>query len=155
MVKLIACIDSDWGIGKDGSMPWPKLKWDMKYFMEQTINQTVVVGRKTHDIIGDLPGRYTIVYHGQKYEILEMAGTNPLSSNTRQTIWIIGGQQVYETFLPYADEVHLTRILNRVYDCDRFFPKFNPLPQYLCEPIGFYCEDGIEFCIEKYIRILE
>jgi dihydrofolate reductase len=147
MIKLIACIDYDWGIGLNGAMPWPKLKWDMKYFREQTINQTVVVGRKTYESLPELPNREIIVYHGNKDLVLKLSSYND--------IWIIGGQQVYEEFLPYADEVHLTRILNRVYDCDRFFPKFNPLPQYLCEPIGFYCEDGVEFCIEKYIRIWE
>ena len=35
-------------------------------------------------------------------------------------IYIIGGQSIYEQFLPYADTVHVTRI-DYTYDADTFF----------------------------------
>jgi dihydrofolate reductase len=45
---LIAAIDADGGIGKDGYMPWHYPE-DLKLFMKLTIGSTIVMGRKTFE----------------------------------------------------------------------------------------------------------
>jgi len=145
MIKLIACIDSEFGIGLKGKMPWPTLYADMKYFRRCTLGGTVVVGRKTFDEIGGLPERETIIYRGQKQKIIDLASW--------KDVWIIGGGEVYMEFIPIADEIHLTRILGESYNCDAFFPAWNPIPEYICENYGFYNEGGISFVIERYVKL--
>ena len=143
MIKIIACIDSEFGIGKNGKMPWPRLKGDMSYFYNKTFGRTIVIGRKTFEEIGELPNRQIIVYKGQLDEILKLA--------EQDNIWICGGQRVYEDFLPYAKEIHLTRILNKKYGCDTFFPYFNPLKEsFIFNPVGFYAQNDIEYSIDVF-----
>lgn len=139
MINLIACIDSEFGIGKEGRMPWPRLVADMVHFKKLTLYTTVICGRKTFDEIGSLPNRNTIVYRGQYQEILDLAED--------EGVWIIGGGEVYMQFLPVADEIHLTRIVGEAYGCDTFFPAFNPIPDYMCENLGFYNESGVIYTI--------
>lgn len=40
-------------------------------------------------------------------------------------VMIIGGQTIYEQFLPYADALEMT-LIHRVVDGDTFFPVFGP-----------------------------
>ena len=37
MIKAILACDGNWGIGKDGGMPWPHNSADLKWFKEKTI----------------------------------------------------------------------------------------------------------------------
>ena len=48
-MKAILAADTDWGIGKDGTMPWPHNSDDLAWFKECTIDSTVIMGRKTWD----------------------------------------------------------------------------------------------------------
>lgn len=143
MIKLITCVDSDFGIGLEGRMPWPRLKRDMAYFRNKTLNGTVVAGHRTHEEIGDLPNRTNIVFSKDKlFDILEMSKT--------QDIWVIGGAKTYGEFYNYAKEIHITRIINKKYNCDTFFPRFNPFPNWKCYDVGFYIESDICYYIEYY-----
>ena len=47
MIKAIMAVDKKGGISKGQSMPWPKNSIDLKWFKENTINNVVVMGRKT------------------------------------------------------------------------------------------------------------
>ena len=47
MIKAIMAVDEKGGISKGQSMPWPKNSIDLKWFKENTINNVVVMGRKT------------------------------------------------------------------------------------------------------------
>ena len=40
-------VDEKGGISKGQSMPWPKNSIDLKWFKENTVNNIVVMGRKT------------------------------------------------------------------------------------------------------------
>ena len=42
-----------------------------------------------------------------------------------EDVYIIGGESVYQAFMPYADRIHLTRI-DYVYEADTFFPEISP-----------------------------
>ena len=62
MIAAIAAIDKNWGIGYDGEL-LERIPEDMKYFRELTIDNYVLMGRKTWESIGEepLPLRQNIV----------------------------------------------------------------------------------------------
>ena len=105
-------------IGRDGKLPW-HLPEDLKRFKALTMGSAMVMGRKTFESLpGLLPGRRHIVLtrdrawraegadvaHDAK-EALRLAG-GPVS--------IIGGADVFTLFLPVADRIELTEILDDV-----------------------------------------
>ncbi len=47
MIKAIMAVDEKGGISKGQSMPWPKNSTDLKWFKENTLNNIVIMGRKT------------------------------------------------------------------------------------------------------------
>lgn len=120
--------DREFGIGKDGKLPWPRNDNDMKWFRDCTRNGVIVMGRKTWDSLGNtsLPGRINIVMSGG-----EVYGTpdgthdgdisDLLFSLVKQypdrKIWIIGGANIYEQGLPFCESIFVTQF-DSVHDCD-------------------------------------
>ena len=47
MIKAIMACDDEGGISRAGVLPWPHNSRDMKWFKQNTIEQVVVMGRKT------------------------------------------------------------------------------------------------------------
>lgn len=131
MIRAILACDEDWGIGKDGDLPWPHNPDDLKWFKETTLNSTVVMGRSTWDSLPfkPLPKRHNIVISSQRLE--DDAGARWLSFeqclyhlpklNFVEDIWIIGGAQLVNSLLHMIDELHLSRIQG-TYECDTFLP---------------------------------
>src|SRR5690625_1872020 len=61
MISLLVAMGKNRVIGFENDMPW-HLPEDLKYFKEKTIDQTIIMGRKTFDSIGRaLPNRRNIV----------------------------------------------------------------------------------------------
>ena len=140
---LIAAIDKDGGIGKDGYMPW-HYPADLKLFMNLTMGNTIVMGRKTFDGMFDrgkapLKGRQNIVVTSQaveyqsrfadKYPPSELTFTTDLNcvdvelaKDTK--IFYCGGANLYQQVLNLVnlDIIYLSR-LEESYDCDTFFPR--------------------------------
>jgi len=140
---LIAAIDKDGGIGKDGYMPW-HYPADLKLFMNLTMGNTIVMGRKTFDGMFDrakapLKGRQNIVvtstadeYRSRfddKYLASELSfttdincGNIELSKDTK--IFYCGGANLYQQVLNLVDLdiIYLSR-LEESYNCDTFFPR--------------------------------
>ena len=114
-LKLIVCVDSEFGIGKNGSLPWND-KEEMKIFKCKTIgngNNCVIMGRKTYESIPSqffpLVQRRNIVLSSSikkkindvlvldtHYELI-----SKINHNEYDDYWIIGGESVYEFFLKY------------------------------------------------------
>lgn len=106
-------------IGKDNVLPW-HLPEDMAHFKSLTQGCPVVMGRKTWDSLPPrfrpLPGRTNIVVTRQPdwqadgavraaslQEALQHASAG-------QTLWVIGGAQIYAEAQPLADRIELTEI---------------------------------------------
>ena len=62
MLNAIFAVDSEFGIGKNNSMPW-HFPEDFKFFKETTINSTIVMGNNTWLSLPKrpLPDRYNVV----------------------------------------------------------------------------------------------
>lgn len=134
MIRAILACDQEWGIGKDGGLPWPHNSADLKWFKENTTGGVVAMGKATWDSLPNyskpLPNRNNVVvtsskddYNGGGYHYVtfENAETTLVNMNTLQNVWIIGGAQLVDGLLHIIDEIWLSRIQG-TYDCDTFLP---------------------------------
>ncbi|MBS0584487.1 MAG: dihydrofolate reductase [Proteobacteria bacterium] len=130
-VSLVAALDRNYAIGRDGAMPW-HLPDDLKRFKALTLSKPVLMGRKTALAIGrSLPGRTNLVltrsgaapFAGQRVvATLDEA----LSVAAGAELMVIGGGEVYALALPSATRLHLTWIDTEARDADAHFPRFDP-----------------------------
>jgi len=135
MVSIIAAFTKNRVVGKDGALPW-HLSEDMKLFKELTINQTVIMGRKTYDSLPakfkPLPQRHNIVV-SRSLKSTSIAGVEVCPSveaaiekgkRYGKEIFIIGGASIYAQALPYTTKMYLSH-LKKEYEGDTYFPEFD------------------------------
>ena len=127
-IHAIVAIDENGAIGRQGDLLC-HLSADMKHFKEVTMGHSIVMGRKTFESFPrrPLPGRQNIVITrnaGWQYPGVTVVHSleDAIAAAETDTIFIIGGAQVYEQSLPLVDELHLTRIHARWASADAFFP---------------------------------
>jgi dihydrofolate reductase len=125
MIYLIAAISKNNVIGKDDSLPW-RCPADLKRFKQLTTGTVVIMGRKTYESIGrPLPNRTNVVISKSKRKIegciVRRSPRRVVKEFRDQDVYIIGGEQIYEMFLPYVDIMRITRIHDD-YDGDTYFP---------------------------------
>lgn len=126
-ISLVAAIDRQYAIGRDGAMPW-HLPDDLRRFKRLTLDKPVLMGRKTALSIGRaLPGRRNLVltrsgaapYEGQVIvRNLEQA----VAAAGIEELMVIGGGEVYALALPLASRLYLTHVDCAATDADTFFP---------------------------------
>jgi dihydrofolate reductase len=130
-VALIAALDKNFAIGRDGAMPW-HLPDDLKRFKQLTLGKPVLMGRKTALAIGrGLPGRSNLVLtRGGSAPFAEQQPIASLDAAIAAAgadeLCVIGGGEVYALALPYATALHLTWVDALAQDADAFFPRFDP-----------------------------
>jgi dihydrofolate reductase len=126
-VHLVAALDENFAIGKQGGLPW-HLPDDLKYFKKLTMDKSVLMGRKTAESIGRaLPGRVNYVltrkgvapFPGQ---ITVRSITEAQASCGHTGLMVIGGGEVFREALPYARCLYLTWVYAAVSGADVFFP---------------------------------
>jgi dihydrofolate reductase len=130
VIALIAALDRNFAIGRNGAMPW-HLPDDLRRFKQLTLGKPVLMGRKTALSIGRaLPGRKNLVltrsncapYPGQlAVDLLEAA----IDQAGAAELMVIGGGEVYAAALPRADRMHLTWVDAEASAADTWFPRFN------------------------------
>jgi len=112
-IHLVAALDPCGVIGHENSLPW-HLPDDLRHFQKLTTGQIVLMGRRTFLSIGrPLPRRRNLVLKAA----LAAAGT--------ETVFIIGGADVFAAALPLACQLHLTRV-HQHYAGDVYFPSIGP-----------------------------
>ena len=128
MIYCLAAVDKTQGIGFENQMPWPRLKGDMQWFRETTIGNIIVMGSNTWKSLGNpLPDRLNIVISSKLFVDATHTYLDPayaikdLSERySNRKIFIIGGQQVYDSVKELIDVFYITEIDNK-YKCDKFF----------------------------------
>ena len=127
-IHLIWAQDKDGGIGKNGKLPW-HIKEDLQNFKNITINQTIIMGRKTWDSlpIKPLPNRRNFVLSRQKKSDVETFNSyqkclEELKKQSIDKIFIIGGRSLYKLFFKNADYLHITNIALIEKNINEFFP---------------------------------
>jgi dihydrofolate reductase len=131
MIIGIAAVDRQGAIGKRGKLPW-HYSADMKFFRETTTGHAVVMGRKTWVTLGKpLKDRLNIVLSRDasiepRESLLVLSDIDSvLSLNESLTtdLFVIGGAQIYEAFLPRTERWIITEVPLKVAGADAFMPK--------------------------------
>ena len=106
-------------IGRDGKLPW-HIPADLKRFKDLTMGSVMVMGRKTFQSLpGLLPLRRHVVLTRDPYwraEGVQVAHDieEALTLAGRERISVIGGADIFSLFLPLADRIELTEVLEDV-----------------------------------------
>ena len=131
MIIGIAAVDARGAIGKGGKLPW-HYSADMKFFRETTTGHAVVMGRKTWLTLGKpLKNRLNIVLSRDpsiepQESLLVLSDVDSvLSLNDSLTtdLFVIGGGQIYEAFLPRIEKWIITEVPLSVKGADAFMPE--------------------------------
>ena len=133
MIVLMACRASNNIIGKDGTMPW-HVPEELAFFKERTLHHHILMGKRTwnHMPKGLAMRTVHILTHyedsvkNRQDVIIEKDVASIVSqwANTNEILIVCGGAKVYETFLPYATELWLSK-LPQAYEGDTYFPSFD------------------------------
>lgn len=177
---MIVAVDAAFGIAKNNDLPW-HLPKEYAHFVKQTTETSnenalnaVVMGRKCWDSI---PARYrplknrvnviisrtmepvtteNFVVSPDFNEALNLLNESELFRNRVETIWNIGGSEIYKLGLdhPSMNKLVLTRI-NEKFDCDVRFPDvdwsvFQLNDDFTDEKVS---EKGLEWYVTSYTKI--
>ncbi|MFT3829399.1 MAG: dihydrofolate reductase [Opitutaceae bacterium] len=116
-------------IGVGNQLPW-HLPEDFKWFKQQTLGKTLLMGRKTFESIGrPLPGRTTLVLSRSARAIpgvTVMPSLEAISTAAPQAVEIMvcGGAEIYALTRSRWAEVFVTRVKRTIAGGDAFFPEF-------------------------------
>ena len=133
MIKAIMAVDDLGGISKGKSMPWPKNSIDLKWFKENTLNNIVIMGRKTWEdpyMPSPLNSRINILitnkdisfYPGADYYIsgnINEQINDVQKKYKNKDLYIIGGSEIINITFDIIQEFYLTRIYGN-YKCEKF-----------------------------------
>ncbi len=141
MIIGIVAVDRNGAIGKGGKLPW-HYSADMKFFKETTTGNAVVMGHNTwRSLKNPLPNRLNIVLSRQSEiyrqdSVLVLRDVESVLSTAKgfkTDLFVIGGEQVYRSFLPYIDKWIVTEVPLTIEDADAFVPQ-NYLQGF--QPVG-------------------
>lgn len=114
---LVMAVDAKWAIGYKGDM-LTRIPEDLKHFKEMTMGGVLVMGRKTFDATGALPGRETIIVSRSLKEI-EGAHIAHSLDDLREMIkekfsdkkiFLVGGASLIDQLIDEVDEAEITFI---------------------------------------------
>lgn len=135
-VVHVVAMDQQRCIGKDNDLPW-HISADLKHFKEITQGGVIILGRKNFDSIGrPLPNRTNWVitrnpdwtFEGVKVahsidEALSRSIEDVRLSQKPNTIFIIGGGEIFQQTIDITDRLELTHVDISVNNGDVFYPK--------------------------------
>lgn len=130
-MNLIAALDLNRAIGLDGDQ-LAYIGQDLRRFKALTLGKPVVMGRRTNEALPRrrLPGRRNIVltrdatFAAEGVEVAGSPGEALGMVDGEAEVFVIGGAQIYEAFLPMASRLLLTIIEHRFARADTFFPDY-------------------------------
>ena len=127
---LIAALAANGVIGRNNTLPW-RLPDDLRHFKALTLGCPVIMGRKTWESLGrPLPGRENIVvtrdrvYAAAGCRVVHDLEAALAACGTAETVFVIGGGELYTLALPLAHTLYLTEVRESV-EGDTRFPDFD------------------------------
>lgn len=169
--SIIVAFDSQYGIGKNGQLPW-RLSSDLKRFKEITTTvvnpakkNAVIMGRKTWESLPTkfrpLPGRVNMVISREAALALPSGvlssqslddALGQLLSPEIENVFVVGGAQIYALSIdhPLCQKLFVTHIKGD-FSCDTFFPPISKqfFPVSASE---FNVEEGLTYQFSDYFR---
>ena len=161
-MKLIASADRNWGIGRDNDLLFHASP-DMKFFKQTTVGNTVVMGSSTFFSFPKqqpLPERTNIVISRRDLRIDGATVVHSVEEALEavkdldpDTVFVIGGQSIYEQMLPYCDTAYITRF-DAQKEADKFLHDFDSDTAWILtersDPVEW---NGLRFTFDTYKRI--
>ena len=158
-IVLVVAVAGNGVIGRDGDLPW-HLPEDMAHFRETTRGCPVVMGRLQWESLPErfrpLPGRENVVL--TRNPELDAPGAlvvtdlaDALEHVRGKDAWVVGGGQVYDLAMPYADVLVVTTI-DTLTEADTFAPEVDP--EWTLRDAGepLVSASGIGYRFERYER---
>lgn len=151
ILKAIVAMASNRVIGRDGDLPW-RLPEDLKWFKKLTLGHPIVMGRKTMESIGrPLPKRRNVVISRsmeaapEGFELIKSCDEVRSVCGDAETVFVIGGAQIYAEMLSQCDEVLLSYVYHP-YEGDTMLPDFEE--NFVMKEILFQDDD---FELRRYL----
>jgi dihydrofolate reductase len=130
-MKMLIAIDENNGIGYNGGLPW-HCSEDLRWFKFMTVNETVIVGRKTFEsmipIVEKADRDYIVVssMSEEQAELIESKYEVSVCScipSYYDDAFICGGKSIYEAALKenLIDTAYISRIKGK-FNADTFAP---------------------------------
>ena len=137
MITIIAAAGQNNELGKDNDLIW-HLPDDFKRFKALTTGHYIIMGRKTFESFPKpLPNRTHIIItrdttycpkispdQEQNIIVVHSLDQALLKTTGQQTVFIIGGGEIYSLSMEVADRIELTRVHDR-FEADTFFPEID------------------------------
>ena len=161
MLKSIAAVASNWGIGKDGDLLF-SLPTDMKFFRQTTAGGVVIMGRKTLESFPGgrpLPKRVNIVvtrnpdYSPEGAIVVHSVEEAVVEAEKHEgEKFVIGGGEIYSKMLNKCGECLITKVQS-IAEADTFFPDLDAHPDWVLAEEGEEIEEnGLKFKFTTYKR---
>ena len=171
MIKSIVAVDRNWAIGKINKKTGVgqllfNIPADLAYFKSNTLNKICIFGKATYDSLPKrpLPGRANVVLWDKATSLDCLDGC--ITFNTFESllnfvnilskeydVFICGGASVYKLFLPYYDEVLVTKVDAEDDEATAFFPNLDEEDSYyINEVFGSGIDNGLSYKFLKYKR---
>lgn len=178
-VNIIVAAGMDGAIGKAGNLIW-RIPADLRRFKSLTMGHPVIMGRKTWESLPKrpLPGRRNIVV--TRNAAYEAPGAELASSPEEAlylcygkhlgevsdvecvcgkdgciTPFVIGGEEIYKVFMPFATRIYLTEIDEKCPEADARLPfPLNP-DEWKAEEAGDIevTPEGVRYRYVNYRRV--
>jgi dihydrofolate reductase len=150
-IALIAILDQANGIGRENKLLC-HLPADLRRFKQLTTGHCVVMGRKTFESLpnGPLPNRRNIIITRDKefkqtgIEVIHSVKEIFKVCENEHKIFIIGGGQIYNIMLEYADILYITKI-HHTFISDAFFPEIKSEEWEIKEKIDYTADEKNKF----------
>lgn len=170
MYCLIVAMDQNGIIGQGNSIPW-HLSEDLRRFRLITLNQIVIMGRKTYDSLpfkNGLPNRINVVITRDKKGYVDIPGKlyfismddlDDLIMKIKQDkrVFVIGGNEIYKALFSRCELIYLTLIYRPgsvidndsvIFDCDLTQEKFINVYES-----GNFVKNNLEYEFYTYFRV--
>jgi dihydrofolate reductase len=114
-VTMIAAVGRNGVIGDGSEMPW-HLPEDLKFFKRTTMGHPMIMGRRTFETMGVLPGRRSIVLTRQpEWRHADVEAAHSLAealalAGPADEVFIVGGGEIYREAMPYAARLVITEV---------------------------------------------
>ena len=145
-------------IGRENALPW-KLPSDLAHFKRTTLGHPVIMGRKTWESLGrPLPGRRNIVITRNPYfrasgaECVTSLAQAMASLQDVDRAFVIGGAQIYQEALAFAQEIIATEVLENV-EGDAYFAPLDKNQWTETSRTPYPVENGLRFDVVHYRRV--
>ena len=171
MIKGIVAVDRNWAIGKINNKTGVgqllfNIPADLAYFKSNTLNKICIFGKATYDSLPKrpLPGRVNVVLWDKATSLDCLDGCitfNAFESllnfvkilSKEYDIFICGGASVYKLFLPYYDEVLVTKVDAEDKEATAFFPNLDKENSYYIDSeLGSGIDNDLSYKFLKYKR---